>query len=139
MCQWLTRTEKLNFDNKTHVLLNLIQIRWRHLQSQIFLYRVDITKLVRPKCKTHNTYRPNRRQKLRAKASFKFYLRQQPKLRQNVFSNICFCVCRHASIVKLCTTTEHITHAKQQFGRHQSFCKSGRFAKDIYFRFAKVH
>ena len=97
MCQWLTRTEKLNFDNKTHVLLNLIQIRWRHLQSQIFLYRVDITKLVRPKCKTHNTYRPNRRQKLRAKASFKFYLRQQPKLRQNVFSIICFCVCGHVN------------------------------------------
>ncbi len=27
---------------------------------------------------------------------------------------------------------------RQQFGRHQSFCKSGRSAKDIYFRFAKV-
>ena len=24
-------------DNKTHVLLNLIQIRWRHLQNQIHL------------------------------------------------------------------------------------------------------
>ena len=126
MCQWLTRTEKLNFDNKTHVLLNLIQIRWRHLQSQIFLYRVDITKLVRPKCKTHNTYRPNRRQKLRAKASFKFYLRQQPKLRQNVFSNICFCVCRHASNVKLCTSSETITHGLLQPSRHQSNCKRGR-------------
>ena len=36
-------------DNKTHVLLNLIQIRWRHLQNQIhLLQRVDLTKLVDP-------------------------------------------------------------------------------------------
>jgi hypothetical protein len=30
-----------------------------------------------------------------------------------------------------------ITHAKQQFGRHQSFCKSGRFAGTIIFALQK--
>ena len=32
-----------------------------------------------------------------------------------------------------------ITAPLPNAGGHQSFCKSGRFAKDIYFRFAKVH
>ena len=34
-------------------------------------------------------------------------------------------------------SAEHITHAKQQFGRHHSFCKSGRFAGTIIFALQK--
>lgn len=48
---------------------------------------------------------------------FKFHLKQQVKFKQNVFSNICFCVCGHLSIVKLCTASQQtLTHALFNLG-----------------------
>ena len=39
----------------------------------------------------------------------------------------------------LLSTKLHITHALHNWGIEEGFCKIGRFAKDSYFRFAKVH